>query len=482
MRGIKITRKLKINQIKVRSSYRNKYSHNRNPFNRFSSNQFKFNGLNTEPVNRDVFRQSNKFQKRTFITETIATIAAVTTAYVTFNYKVARSDEYIAKTGPFIEDIEISKQTLRLPFQKIQGINMRPKNYKFNLDAMSSQKMEFILPGVFSIGPNKDFDALENYSRYLVADQHSENLVDLVRGVIEGETRVLAATMTIEELFSSRDKFKSEIIKNIQGELDQFGLVIFNANIKELQDAEGSEYFQYMRQKTRSEAESKAKIDISEARKNADIGEKQRRVTTRIENSKLESKAIEIENENKKKIAVFDAELGVVEAESKKTIGIANYNSEKEIEKVKAEKTIEALRASDLTEITVQAEMKIAEADAELYKKQREADAIAINFQKNAEGIHELLDSFNGDNQALMQYLMIRDGVYVKLANENAKAIKELKPKITVWNTGSKESGSNPIKDIMTMLPPMLTTIHDQTGLKPGEWLMQGLESNEKKI
>jgi len=461
MRGIKITRRSKTNKSKS--------------------------------IHRNVFRRSNKVnnrvQKKTFLTKVAmigaASVSTLSAGYMAFNYKVANSDEYLSKTGPFIKDIEISKQTTRLPFQKINYIDMRPKNYEFNLDAMSSQKMEFILPGVFSIGPDKDFDALEKYCRYLVSDQYSNRLEELVKGVIEGETRVLAATMTIEELFGNRDAFKINIIKNIQEELSQFGLKIYNANIKELQDAEGSEYFQYMRQKTRSQAESKAKIDISEAQKNADIGEKQRRVTTRIETSELESRAIGIENENKKKIAVFNAELGIVEAESNKTIGIANYNSEKEIEKVKAEKTREELRANDLTEITVQAEMKIAEADAELYKKQREADAIAINFQKNAEGIHSMLESFNGDNQALMQYLMIRDDLYVKLANENAKAIKDLKPKITVWNTGSKESGnnySNTIKDIMTMLPPMFTTIHDQTGLKPGDWLMQGFkQKNDDK-
>ena len=461
MRGIKITRRSKTNKSKS--------------------------------IHRNVFRRSNKVnnrvQKKTFLTKVAmigaASVSTLSAVYMAFNYKVANSDEYLSKTGPFIKDIEISKQTTRLPFQKINYIDMRPKNYEFNLDAMSSQKMEFILPGVFSIGPDKDFDALEKYCRYLVSDQYSGRLVELVKGVIEGETRVLAATMTIEELFGNRDAFKINIIRNIQEELSQFGLKIYNANIKELQDAEGSEYFQYMRQKTRSQAESKAKIDISEAQKNADIGEKQRRVTTRIETSELESRAIGIENENKKKIAVFNAELGIVEAESNKTIGIANYNSEKEIEKVKAEKTREELRANDLTEITVQAEMKIAEADAELYKKQREADAIAINFQKNAEGIHSMLESFNGDNQALMQYLMIRDDLYVKLANENAKAIKDLKPKITVWNTGSKESGnnySNTIKDIMTMLPPMFTTIHDQTGLKPGDWLMQGFkQKNDDK-
>jgi flotillin len=39
--------------------------------------------------------------------------------------------------------------------------------------------------------------------------------------------------MTIEEIFTEREEFKKRISRNIEGELVQFGLKIYNANVKE---------------------------------------------------------------------------------------------------------------------------------------------------------------------------------------------------------------------------------------------------------
>ena len=110
---------------------------------------------------------------------------------------------------------------------------------------MSREKMEFILPGVFTIGPKNDTQALEKFALLLGAEDHKK-IDGIIEGVIEGETRVLAASMKIEEIFNGRDVFKATIISKVQDELDQFGMVIYNANVKELQDMQGSEYANFV--------------------------------------------------------------------------------------------------------------------------------------------------------------------------------------------------------------------------------------------
>ena len=78
-----------------------------------------------------------------------------------------------------------------------------------------------------------------------------------------------------------------------------------------------------------------------------------------------------------------------------------------------------------------------------------------------------------------MQYLMLTNGTYEKLAHANAAAINGLQPKITVWNTNdgsgssssTDSSGLGAIRNIMQALPPMLSTINEQTGLQPPSWL-----------
>jgi flotillin len=112
---------------------------------------------------------------------------------------------------------------------------------------MSAEKLEFNLPAVFTIGPKDEPGALERYAKLLAAnDKNSDHVKELVRGIIEGETRVIAAAMTMEEIFQERKGFKDQVIKNVQAELDQFGLFIYNANVKQLEDTQGSEYFAYM--------------------------------------------------------------------------------------------------------------------------------------------------------------------------------------------------------------------------------------------
>ena len=70
----------------------------------------------------------------------------------------------MVRTGPMIEGISISKKAFQWPFQTANILEMAPSNYSFNLQAMSREKMEFILPGVFTIGPKNDFAALEKLS------------------------------------------------------------------------------------------------------------------------------------------------------------------------------------------------------------------------------------------------------------------------------------------------------------------------------
>lgn len=116
----------------------------------------------------------------------------------------------------------------------------------------------------------------------------------------------------------------------------------------------------------------------------------------------------------------------------------------------------------------------LRDADASFYARKKEAEGISAI----ADGYKHLAEAFGGP-QGLLQYMMLEKGVYEKLALANAKAIQGLQPKITVWNTGeqggngSAMDASAPIRNIMSSLPPLLTTIQEQTGISPPSWLMQ---------
>lgn len=139
-----------------------------------------------------------------------------------------------------------------------------------NLQAMTKEKLQFLLPVVFTVGPDvaqrsdhgrhaaapamgqdlaqggedapihppSNEDSLLKYAMLLAdnaeAKKSSVNFLEnIVKGIIEGETRVLVSSMTMEEIFTEREVFKKRIFRNIQGELSQLGLTILNANVKE---------------------------------------------------------------------------------------------------------------------------------------------------------------------------------------------------------------------------------------------------------
>ena len=75
---------------------------------------------------------------------------------------------------------------------------------------MTTEKLEFMLPAVFTIGPKDDPECLMKYAKLLAnavkvgnSNQESNTVEELVKGIVEGETRVITAGMTIEEIFVS---------------------------------------------------------------------------------------------------------------------------------------------------------------------------------------------------------------------------------------------------------------------------------------
>lgn len=435
-----------------------------------------------------------------------------------------------------------------------------------SLQAMTVEKLKFSLPAVFTIGPADTLEALEKYAVLLTGESDGRatlpaskgavtvaagrnHVQDIVKGIIEGETRSIVSTMTMEELFRERKVFKDKVIQQVQSELDQFGLCIYNANVKELQDTPGSEYFAFLSRKAHEGALNQAKVDVADARMRGEVGEAEKQGKTKQEVAKIHAATAVLETERKGEKAAADAKLTNKEIQIGKDLNLARINAKREaeardaelntdVEKKKAIMELERLRATTVTQAVISKESAQQRADAELYaeqknaegkkfseqaeaeasafkllknaeanqqakeleaeanftvakraaeaaffKQEREAEAKLITQQKEAEGLSAMAKAYGdlagvlGGPQGLMQYLMLQNNTYERLANANAQAIKGLQPKINVWNTGAQ--GENmadptaPIRNLFQSLPPLLSTIHDQTGMAPPSWLAQ---------
>ncbi|KAK9699909.1 hypothetical protein RND81_08G203400 [Saponaria officinalis] len=475
-------------------------------------------------------------------------------------YRVASASEYLVITGVGISDIKLAKKAWIFPGQSCTRFDISPVNYTFEVQAMSSEKLPFILPAVFTIGPRTtDDESLLKYAKLISPhDKLSHHVKELVQGVIEGETRVLAASMTMEDVFKGTKQFKQEVFEKVQLELDQFGLLIYNANIKQLVDIPGHEYFSYLGQKTQMEAANQAKIDVAEAKKKGEIGSKSREGETlqnaaaidaetkivstqrtgkaKKEQLKVEAEVKIYENERIAEVAKTNADLAmkkagwtkdaqVAEVEAEKAVKLRDAELQKEVEIMNALTQTEKLKAEFLSKASVEYETKVQqanwelyqqqkaaeatlykkqmdataqkalaeaafyarqqEADAELYAKKKEAEGITALAQAQGTYVRTLLQALNNDYPSLRDYMMINNGMFQELAKINSGAIKGLNPKISVWTNGgggvnvhgSSGGGGGSggamaeVANIYKTLPPLLTTVQEQTGMMPPPWL-----------
>ncbi|KAH7115178.1 hypothetical protein B0J11DRAFT_540037 [Dendryphion nanum] len=482
-------------------------------------------------------------------------------------YHVAEPNSYLVITGAGVEKVMIKKKALVYPFQKVTKISITPFDFSMSLQAMTVEKLKFSLPAVFTIGPADNLEALEKYAVLLTGDSDGRATVpaskgtvsvaagrnhvsDIVKGIIEGETRGIVSTMTMEELFRERKVFKEKVIQQVQSELDQFGLCIYNANVKELQDTPGSEYFAFLSRKAHEGALNQAKVDVADARMRGEVGEAEKQGKTKQEVAKIHAATAVLETERKGEKAAADAKLTDKEIHIGKELNLARINAKREaeardaelntaVEKKRALMELERLRATTVTaaiiakessqqkvDAELYAQQKAAEgtkfaeiaeaeaaafrltkdaeasnqakelkadadffvakraAEAEYYRAEREAEARLLTQQREAEGISAMAKAYGdmanvlGGPSGLMQYLMLQNNTYEKLALANANAIQGLQPKINVWNTGAQGAEgmadpTAPIRNLFQALPPLLSTIHDQTGMQPPSWLAQ---------
>uniref|UniRef100_A0A0E0M8W1 Flotillin-like n=1 Tax=Oryza punctata TaxID=4537 RepID=A0A0E0M8W1_ORYPU len=341
-------------------------------------------------------------------------------------FMVAGASEYLAITGWGVDDVKLAKKAWVFPGQKCIKFDVTPVSYDIDVQAMSSEKLPFRLPAAYTIGPSpkiKRSTVLLLYAK-LIAPLHNKSLnhvINLVKGVIEGETRVLASSMTMEEIFQGTKKFKEEVFDQVQLALKKFGLYIYSSNVKQLvddPDPPGNEYFSFLGQKKQAEVESKAKVAEAEAQMKGEIGAKEREGLTLQNAAKVdaETKVLSVrqqgvgckeeikvkadvevyENEREAEIAAAQAGLAVkkalldkqsklAEVEAVKAVAIREAELQLEVERKNALRLTEKLKAEKLSKATVQYETQVQDSNAALYNRQMAADATLFEQVKAAE-------------------------------------------------------------------------------------------------
>ncbi|KAF3792597.1 Flotillin-like protein 1 [Nymphaea thermarum] len=328
-------------------------------------------------------------------------------------FVVARPSEILVITGYRIKDVKLARKAWVWPGQHCSRVKTSPVNYSVEVQAMSSEKLRFLLPAVFTIGPRlDDNESLLRYAKVmpLASKNFAKHLEDLVLGIVMGETRVVAASMTMEEIFKGTKEFKREVFEKVQLELNQFGLHIYNANVKQLRDIEGCNYFYNLGRKIQMEAAS----DVAETETKGRILSKAREARvlqnaakldseTKIaeERMKFESSKAAMKMASEKEVLQNEMDAAVAESawllesrravsqgradkarlEAEKAMAIREAELDVELESKAAMVKGERARAQAAVDSAARAQ----EADSRYYQQQKKADAQRYAEEKEAE-------------------------------------------------------------------------------------------------
>jgi flotillin len=478
-----------------------------------------------------------------FVLGTIAVFAIL--MIVTFlglvkRYKRCPSDQILVVYGKVGANAAGNKQTAKCIhggaafvwpiIQDFHFLPLAPMQIKIDLKgALSKQNIRVDVPAMFTVGISTKPEIMQNAAERMLGlgVQHIEKMAE---DIIMGQLRFVIAQMNIEEINTDREKFYSNISKNVETEIEKIGMNLINTNIMDIKDAAG--YIDALGKEAAAKAINDAKVSVAEKTRDGEIGkanaEKDQNVRlaetskekeigvanatrdqeiavadatreTRIKTAEADAKAKAGEFQAKASVADSESQYRQKASEAKKKAEVAekvnqansekeSYEAQKQAELARADKERATLTASQIVtaeiakqkleiESAAQAEKVrlIAQGDADAVKAKAlaEADGIFAVLSKQAEGFDKMMKAAGNDPKMAVQMMIVEK--LPQLMQIQTDAIKNIKiDKVTVWDSGGKDgdigSTANFLRGMVGAIPPM-DALMKQAGLSLPDWL-----------
>ena len=268
--------------------------------------------------------------------------------------------------------------------QSYQYMDLTPISINVDLrNALSKQNIRVDVPSRFTVGISTEPGVMQNAAERLLGLKMAE-IQELAKDIILGQLRLVIATMDIEEINSDRDKFLLAVSNNVEIELKKIGLRLINVNVTDINDESG--YIEALGKEAAAKAINDAKKSVAEKDRDGEIGQANARRDQRIQVSAADADAIKGENDAKVAVAQSEAARREKEAEALKiaTAAEAVQAARAKEEAYEAQKSAELTRA-ELERATQQADV-IIKAQIEKEQAEIEAEAEAEVIRRKAKG------------------------------------------------------------------------------------------------
>ena len=211
-----------------------------------------------------------------------------------------------------------------------------------------------------------------------------------LRDSLQGNMREIIGTLTLEKINTDRDSFSDQVMQKASRDMEKLGIEILSCNIQNVQDengliadlgAENTSLIKKNAEIARAQAERDVAIAKAEADKAANDAKVESQTQIAQKQNELEIKQAELKISADTKRAEAEAAYEIQNQAQQKIIGTATVDAE--IAKTTREAELKKQEV-EVAKQALDAEIR-AKADAELYRKQREAEAVLFQRQKDAE-------------------------------------------------------------------------------------------------
>jgi flotillin len=221
-------------------------------------------------------------------------------------------------------------------------------------------------------------------------NKRSEEITLDLQDSLQGNMREIIGTLSLKEINTDRDSFSDQVMQKASKDMDKLGIEILSCNIQNVTDENGlirdlGADNTSLIKKNAAIAKAQADRDVAIAQAEADKAANDARVLSDTEiaqkNTELDIKKAELKKVSDTKKAEADAAYRIQEQEQKKSIETATVNAQ--IAKAEREAQLKKQEV-EIAKQTLDAQIR-AQADADRYRQEQEAQASLFKRQKEAE-------------------------------------------------------------------------------------------------
>lgn len=299
--------------------------------------------------------------------------------------------------------ILIGRAGFRIPFfERIDrlSLSVMQVDIKTSEAVPTNEFINVMVDGVANIKISSDPKLIELAAENLLGKTRQE-LISLITQVLEGNMREIVGSVGLKEMVQDRQGVALKIKENVEPDMARLGLEVVNFNIQNFCDAAGTienmgidnvEQIRKNAQIAKANAQRDIAIATSEAQEEANAVKVEREIRIAEQNAQLAIQQAEMQIRADTKRAEADAAYAIQQEQQRLTIEVARTEADiarrqKEAELAEAEIAIrERQLDADIRKradaVRYQTEQ---EAEAELIRRQREADARRYEAERQAE-------------------------------------------------------------------------------------------------